>query len=512
MPGKLREVKRVRYAAGGILAVAAFLLVMMCMPQTGAIYSHDTQSYEYAASTLIESGDLKYFGYDTPIIQWPPFYIVMLAFLNLTGLDTANGASWLNAVLIAYMIYASAVFLFDILKVKWMAVPAAVMMAVSVPMLYISGYAWSETLFIFLSVVAAVFLLQYIIKKKNTWFYFSAVLSSLCWLTRYIGIVHVAVAALTLLIGVKPFWEKVKKTAVFLLISCAPMALWVYRNYKLSGTFTGGRQPGQFTLAENAELTAEVLKSWFYGWEPLFAYIAAGFYIFLVILAIIFKKNRKSKKEAGKGVSLLFFFLYIAAYTGVLFATTTTTALDPISSRLWAPVYPHIIFVLVLLLDILIQNIKMQRIVKWFAAGFAVFALIALINPAAWVLLEGIERKEALLGTKESAEIKKAPILKVANDYLQPSKDTLVISNQASIVAMHTDLKCYYPPKKEGIEIYTFSRYKEKMEDFRDIYLVWYGDPQSQDFMDIPEFRKNYELEVIADEGICFILKIKHGS
>lgn len=149
-----------RYAAGGILAVAAFLLVMMCMPQTGAIYSHDTQSYEYAASTLIESGDLKYFGYDTPIIQWPPFYIVMLAFLNLTGLDTANGASWLNAVLIAYMIYASAVFLFDILKVKWMAVPAAVMMAVSVPMLYISGYAWSETLFIFLSVVAAVFLLQ----------------------------------------------------------------------------------------------------------------------------------------------------------------------------------------------------------------------------------------------------------------------------------------------------------------------------------------------------------------
>jgi len=505
-------VERVRYVAGGILAVAAFLLVMMCMPQTGAIYSHDTQSYEYAASTLIELGDMRYFGYDTPIIQWPPFYIIMLAFLNLIGLDTANGAAWLNAILIAYMIYASAVFLFDLLKVKWMAVPAALMMAVSVPLLYVSGYAWSETLFIFLSVVSMIFLLQYIIKKKNGWFYAAAVLSSLCWLTRYIGIVHVAVAALTLFIGVKPFWEKVKKMVIFLFISCAPMALWVYRNYTLSGTFTGGRQPGQFTLEENAELTVEVLESWFYEWEPVFAYIAAGFYVLLVILAVVFKKNKRNKQEPGKGVCLFSFFLYIAAYAAVLFATTTTTALDPISSRLWAPVYPHIVFVFVLLLDILTQNIKMQKIRKWFAAGFTVFALTALINPAVWILNEGIERREALLGTKESPEIKKAPILKVANDYLEPSEDTLIISNQASILAMHTDFKCYYPPKKEGIEIYTFSRYKEKMEDFRDIYLVWYGDPQSQDFMDIPEFRQNYELEVIADEGICVILKIKQGS
>ena len=501
-----------RYVAGGILAVAAFLLVMLCMPQTGAIYSHDTQSYEYAAFTLIESGDMRYFGYDTPIIQWPPFYILILALLRLTGLDTANGAAWLNAVLIAYMTYAAVVFLFDLLKIKWMAVPAAVMMAVSVPMLYVSGYAWSETLFIFLSVVSSIFLLQYIIKKKNGWFYAAAVLSALCWLTRYIGIVHVAVAALTIIIGAKPFWEKVKKTIIFLFISCAPMALWVYRNYRISGTFTGGRQPGSFTLAENAELTAEVVESWFYGWEPVFAYIAVGFYALLVILAIVFKKNKRNKQEPGKGVSLLMFFLYIISYTAAIFATTTTAALDPISSRLWAPVYPHIVFVLVLLLDILIQNIKMQRIPKWFAAGFTVFALAALINPAAWVLNEGIQRKEALLGTKESPEIKKAPILKVANDYLEPSEDTLIISNQASILAMHTDFKCYYPPKKEGIEIYTFSRYKERMEDFRDIYLVWYGDPQSQDFMDIPEFRQNYELEVIADEGICFILKIKQDS
>ena len=50
---------------------------MMCMPQTGAIYTHDSQSYDYAATTLLKDGQMKYFGYDTPIIQWPPLYILI---------------------------------------------------------------------------------------------------------------------------------------------------------------------------------------------------------------------------------------------------------------------------------------------------------------------------------------------------------------------------------------------------------------------------------------------------
>ena len=89
-----------RYVAGAAFAVAAFILVFFCMPQTGAIYTHDTQSYEYAASTLIESGTMKYFGYDTPIIQWPPLYILILAVIKLLGISVAEGAAWLNAGLL----------------------------------------------------------------------------------------------------------------------------------------------------------------------------------------------------------------------------------------------------------------------------------------------------------------------------------------------------------------------------------------------------------------------------
>ncbi len=498
-----------RYFIGVIFAVAAFLLVMMCMPQTGAIYSHDTQSYEYAASTLLESGDFKYFGYDTPIIQWPPFYIIALAFLRLIGESVAQGAAWLNAVLFAYLIYASAVFLYDILKVKWLVVPAMIMMTASVPLLYVSGYAWSEMLFIFLSVLSVLFLLQYIRGKNNVCFYAAAVFSGFCWLTRYIGIVLLLVLSIALVIGVKTWAGKLKRIILYLFISGFPMSLWVLRNYLLSGTFTGGRQPGTFTLIENIALSIKVFGNWSSYWKPVFTYIAVGLFTFLAVIAICMQKSKNKKGEPGKGLSLSVFVFYTVLYSAILLASASAAAMDPINNRLWAPVFPFWVFSIVLFFDVLIQNIKLESSLKWFAAGFAVFALVAVINPIAWIQMEGLPRKVALAGTKESEEIKNAPLLRVVKENLQPDEDTLIISNKASILAMHTGMKCYYPPKKNGIALYTFSRYKEKMENFRSIYLAWYGETVSVDFMDIPQFREKYELELVAEDGYCVILRVK---
>jgi len=139
-----------RYIAGVIFAVAAFMLVYFCVPETGAIYTHDTQSYEYAAKTFLESGTMKYFGYDTPIIQWPPFYIFVLAVIKSLGVAVEEGAAWLNAGLFAYLVYVSAIYLYENLKVKGLAIGALILLTLSVPLIYVSGYGWSEMLFVFL--------------------------------------------------------------------------------------------------------------------------------------------------------------------------------------------------------------------------------------------------------------------------------------------------------------------------------------------------------------------------
>jgi len=498
----------VRYVAGVAFAVAAFILAFCCVPETGVIYTHDTHSYEYAATTLLESGTLKYFGYDTPIIQWPPFYIFVLAALKACGVAVEEGAVWLNAGLFAYLVYVSAMYLFENLKVKALAIPALILLTLSVPVIYVSGYGWSEMLFIFLSVLSMVLMLMYIKRRKVSWFISSAVVSSLCWLTRYIGITVIAALALVLFISEKPFVERLKKTFTYGVFSCFPTSLWVLRNYLLSGTFTGGRQPGEYTLNDNLELSLSVFNEWFSFAIPEILYISLIYLGLLIIIAIPLKRSKEENGEASTP-DLPANFLIVVFYSVVLLLSATSTAMDPINSRLWSPVYPFLVFSVIFLLDVLIRNINVQSTKGFFAAGFIVFALIFSINPVLWLQSEGFPRKYALLGTKESLDIKNSPVLALTLETLEPSENTLVISNEASILTIHTGLKCYYPPKKEGIPLYMFSRYSERIRDYKNIYLVWSGPLDSESFMDVSQFGEVFDMERIAQNNYCAIYRLR---
>lgn len=494
-----------RHFAGVVFAIAAFLLLMVCIPRTGAIYTHDSQAYEYAAGTLIDSGEIKYFGYDTPIIQWPPFYIFIAAIIKLLGIPFSQGAAWVNALAFAYLIYAASEYLFDTLNVKWLAVPAVFMMMVSIPLIFISGYAWTDMLFIFLSVLSMILMLEYIKRDSIGWLVCSAVSSALCWLTRYIGIVIIAVLAFMLFVCVNSFREKIKKTFLYMVFSCFPMALWVLRNYIYSGTFTGGRQPGIYTIEDNIRFSLEVFNGWSSYYNPLFTWISAAFFVFLAFLALSLKKSTKKKKGSPDIFAFLFF---LVLYSAVLLVSATKTAMDPLDDRLWSPVFPFWIITLVLVFDRLLKNIKADKAKNWIAVGFTMFAVISLINPIVWVKEEGLARKDALLGAKESLQARQSELLKLAQESIVPDSDVLIISNKAHELTMHTSLKCYYPPKKNSIPLYSYNQYSERMENFREVYLAWLGDPISESFMDIPEFREKYDLKLIAQNNNCYIFKL----
>lgn len=481
---------------------------MACVPQTGAIYTHDSQSYEYAAASLLESGELKYFGYDTPIVQWPPFYITIVALLGLFDIPLTQGAVWINAVCFAYLLYVMSVYLFESLKVKWLAVPALILVLASVPMVLISGYAWTEMLFIFLSMLSFILMLQFVKKEKIGWLIASSILSALCWMTRYIGIVMIAVLALVLFLSAKLLLRKIRMTFLYLLISCAPMSVWVLRNYLLSGTFTGGRSPGYFTLGDNLWLSLMVFRDWSSFLTPLFAYIATILIIVLVCIPFFLEKTEKKTERRGQW-DLPAVSLYVLLYAVALLASATGAAMDPINDRLWAPVFPFWILTLVFFVDRLIKNVKENRLKQWIAAGFLVFALVSAISPSLWISSKGLARKHEFAGLKQDIGYRYSPVLTLVRDKIPRMKQTLVISNDAGLINMHTGLKCYYPPKKYSISLYTFSRYKQRMDEFRSIYLVWTGPMDSDSFMTVSEFRRLYDLKKIAQNNYCTIYRVK---
>lgn len=497
-----------RYITGAVFAVAAFILVYFCIPKTGVIYTHDTQSYEYAAETFLESGTMKYFGYDTPIIQWPPLYIVVLAGLKALGITVEQGAAWLNAGLFAYLMYVSSLYLFENLKVKAFSIPALILLTLSVPIIYVSGYGWTEVLFVFLAVLSMVLMLVYLKKRNISWLVSCAVVSALCWLTRYIGITVIAALALVLFISEKPFAEKLKKTFAYGVFSCFPMCLWVIRNYILSGTFTGGRQPGEYTLSENLELTLSVLGEWFSYAVPEILHISLIYLGILLLIAMPLKRVKKDGSEVYTP-DLLANFLIVVFYSAVLLYSATKTAMDSINTRLWAPVYPFLVFTVVFLMDLFVRNIESKSTRGFFAAGFIVFALVFAINPVIWLQEEGFPRKHALLGIKEAPEAKKPLLLELALKTIEPSENTLVISNDASVLSLHTDLKCYYPPKKEGIPLYQFSRFSERIEKFENIYIIWSGSWDLGNFVELSEFERKYGMERVAQNNYCAIYRLR---
>jgi hypothetical protein len=498
----------VRHVIGVLFAIAAFLLVMMCMPETGAIYTHDSQSYEYAANTLIKSGQLKYFGYDTPIIQWPPFYILVIAVTQLFDVPFVQAASWINAITFSYLLYACAIFLFDSLSVNWLAVSALVMLTISVPLIHVTGYAWTEMLFTFLSVLSMIFIVQFIKRQKQGWLIAACVTSCLCWLTRYIGIVIICVLSLALLIYLKPFLRKIKLTFVYAVFSCIPMSLWVLRNYLISETLTGGRQAGDYTLMDNISRTLWVFGNWASFITPLFTYTAVVFLVALIAITFLLEKNKN--RESEKPVALVVSVLYTVLYAAVLLASATGTAMDPIDSRLWTPVYPFWVFTIVFFMDFLIRNIKKERLKSWAAAGVMVFALTASVSPAFWIVSEGFARKYVHAGTKEDIRIKRSPVVALVTETITPSDDTLIISNEADLLAMHTSLKCYYPPKKNSIPLYSFTRYYENMDNnFDNIYMVWAWPVDSEIFMNVIDFRRYFKMDIIAQNNYCAIYRVK---
>lgn len=496
-----------RHITGIIFAIGAFLLVMACAPRTGAIYTHDSQSYEYAAATLLETGEMKYFGYDTPIVQWPPFYIAVVAVLRFFDIPLVQGAIWINAICFAYLLYTLAVFLFDSLSVKWLAIPALIMTGVSVPLVLVSGYAWTEMLFIFLSVLSMVCMLQFIKRDKLGWLIASSVATCLCWLTRYIGIVMVGVLALVLFLKANPLVRKIRLTFIYLLISCTPMALWVLRNYLISGTFTGGRSPGYFTLQDNIYLSLQVFSKWSSYMTPLFAYFAVILLIAIIAISFLLEKNKRSAENSS--ANLVAVFLYTVLYAAALLASATSAAMDPINDRLWAPVFPFWVLLLVFLMDGLIGNIRENRLKQWLAAGFLVFALVASVSPSLWITSKGLPRKYEMTGLKQDIGLRHSPVLSLVRAKIPRMRQTLVISNDASMINLHTGLKSYYPPKKYSIPLYSFSRYKESVDQFRYVYLVWTGPMDVEGFMNVSEFRRAYELKKIAQNNYCTIYRVK---
>ena len=177
---------------------------------------------------------------------WPPLYPAMLAISGGFAFDARSVAGPFNAVAFGLTIFVAGQWLRAAVRSRFLIVLGCTLIAFSVTVAWWASWAFSETTFILLTVLALLNVSKFLKSEQRSALMWAAAFSALACLTRYSGIF--LVLAVVPLLALQPgpaLREKLRRIGMYLMISIGPLALWLLRNYLVTETFTGPRGGAQ---------------------------------------------------------------------------------------------------------------------------------------------------------------------------------------------------------------------------------------------------------------------------
>jgi len=384
-------------------------LVLISTSRYGAGISPDSISYISAARSLVHGGGFTITG-GTPVVAWPPLYPALLALFGwVFNLDPMKTANVLNAFLYGFIIYAGGVLSLRYLSsTPVLAILGVVLILASIPLFNTAVMVWSEPLFILL-VLLSIISSQYYLRKRDTISLLAlAILVSLACLTRYIGLMLVlwGIALISFHAGANKR-KKLVHALSFSLVTIAPLAAWLSRNYALSGTLFGLRAPVVNTLDKNLSFVFNRFLVWYIpdkiadhrAWLILIG-LCAGL---LAGVSLINGVSKKKLRHLLLDPMLSFTLIYLT----VLVVLATVTATDGIGDRLLSPMYvPLTLLLLTSCYTIMKRITERRRGSYWHFYGnvlFTAFILIWLLYPLDHNVL--VEAKQVSNGVGYSSQL-----------------------------------------------------------------------------------------------------------
>lgn len=325
-----------------VCAVGALLAVTYVLSATRAYgigLSPDSVEYLAGAEHLM-SGE-GFTGIDgKPIAVWPPLYPAMLALVaSVCRTDPLAAARWLSAMCFGISAAILGTLAWRMTRSRLLAAIAVVLAVVCVPLRIVGVMAWSELPFIALSLLCL-----WVLSKERTWraVVLAGMLAAAAYLSRYAGITLVLTGAIWL--ALPPSKRRLAMAAVFLVLACLPVGLWMQRNRVRTGTSMGERTRSALTLRVSAGQSLYEIGTWF-----TFGHWQSGPKRTLLIgcigLCVYWLAWRRQRSHQGftaamgggalPGLCGLFAGLYLAFVVG----TSALVAYDPPDQRLLSPAF-----------------------------------------------------------------------------------------------------------------------------------------------------------------------------
>ena len=367
---------RITLLLAALSALGTFL-VLVRGSTYGVGVTPDSVTYISTARNLLTgNGFINWDGSSYTI--FPPLFPLLLALTGIFGPDPADTAGYVNAFLCGLAIFLSSRWLWQHLRARpaptsrtlqtYLLLWAAVVLILSPPLLRVASFAWSEPLFILLTISALFTFNTFLDTGKRASLVLAAIFTSLACLTRYVGITIPATLLLLLLLrkGDTPS-KKATDTVIYALIAGTPLSIWLLRNFLVSGTWTGPRYPTQYSFLFNLKNMFVILADWVLPWpwilemenllERLFSVEEVTSQQFLVLLIptlLIFGIGAwgcLTRLPLHHVRPIVLLATFTSVYLLVLLIARSVLEADSLNNRFLAPVYIPLLFIAVLFLD-----------------------------------------------------------------------------------------------------------------------------------------------------------------
>ncbi|MHA1805494.1 MAG: ArnT family glycosyltransferase [Promethearchaeota archaeon] len=518
--------RKIELIISAILGLIGVILVLLKTSKYGVGMSVDGTRYISIARNLVSNGKYESFLND-PVPQFPPLYPLLLASLGFLGIDPYVGARFVNAIAFGLIVFLSREIFSKFIKSLILVIAGQLLILFSIPLLWVSKWAWTEPVFILLLTLFSIYFFKLIEApedQKMKHVLILSIISSLCNLQRYIGMFVIIVFGIHFLFLEKNFTISRRITIIFLfcLISVAPLSLWILRNFYITGTFIGTRsRPRAFsenilnfvytvTLWIVSPDIITFFKSFLSSMIKLSFLISSLIIIAILLIYLIFLDFKKNRENVIYIKEFYHIGLMMVSFVFLLFYTSLQFKFDPMDNRIVSPLYLYFITIILIVLknlahlikslfaflsnriNFLPKILKNNRIASLFEKIIIiVMILILFVHPFFYNYKSLIREMQKGAGGYTYYYWKESEIIK----YVQNKEwDGKIYSNNPHLIYSNTGVITYNLPVK-GEDI---SEFKETIKNEQKVYLIWFGTSEtSVAYYDLTYIKQNFNLKII---------------
>ena len=340
------------------LALLGAALILARQVNYGIGLFPDSTIYISVARHLLEGEGFVQLTNKELYVRRSPLYPLLLATASLFGFDPLDVAGPLNAAIFGLTIFVAGHYLRQRIHSRFLILWTCLAILLSIPLTLMANTAMSELLFILFVTLSLLHTDYFLHQGKRASLLYMAVFTALACLTRYIGLtLPMTIVSLLIFQRNTALVAKMKHIAAYTLISVFPIALWMLRNFLLSGMPTGHRPPSDLTLPQILASMLNTLSRWVLLDLPLgefhsFTVTLIG--IALLALAIAVGVTLRAQQKVGTWTNWRPFYIFgsfALIYLISLIGSTAITVVESPNNRYLSPVYIPLLFTAVLVMD-----------------------------------------------------------------------------------------------------------------------------------------------------------------